>query len=79
MIGGITAGYNNFAASGSTFTVIGAGTITIGGEPNPAVLATVKRDLDGRQVMTVTDKTMASKSVHILPSVSFVLPSNFET
>ena len=57
MIGGITAGYNNFAASGATFTVIGAGTVTIGGEPNPAVLATVKRDLDGRQVMTVTDKT----------------------
>ena len=57
VIGGITAGYNNFAASGTTFTVIGAGTITIGGELNPAVLATVKRDLDGRQVFTVTDKT----------------------
>jgi Hemagglutinin repeat len=32
-IGGITAGYNNFASQGTTFTVIGQGAITIGRLP----------------------------------------------
>jgi Hemagglutinin repeat len=65
-LGGITAGYTNNASEGTTFTVIGQGTITIGGEPNPAVLGTIKRDLEGRQVMTVTDKTSFTLDLPII-------------
>lgn len=56
VIGGLTIGMKGTIKEGITYTVVGEGQILIGDDPDNQILATVKRDADGRQVVTVEDE-----------------------